>query len=92
MKSLLNPEAGLFDVYSRMVSGRLKIFKSCAKTLEEYRLYRRDEKGKIVKELDHLMDCLRYLVRTGIGIAKANMNTDKIIPPGHYASKMRGVY
>ena len=26
-------------------------------------MYRRDEKGRIIKEHDHLMDCTRYLVR-----------------------------
>jgi hypothetical protein len=32
-------------------------------------MYRRDEKGRIVKENDHLMDCMRYLVRSGIRVA-----------------------
>lgn len=57
-------EAGIFDVYERLTTGRLKVFNTCTKLLEEYRLYRRDEKGKIVKQHDHIMDALRYLVRT----------------------------
>jgi phage terminase large subunit-like protein len=57
-------EAGIFDVYERLTTGRLKVFSTCASLLEEYRLYRRDEKGKIVKQNDHIMDALRYLVRT----------------------------
>lgn len=59
-------EAGIFSVWHRMSTGRLKIFKSLANTLSESRLYRRDEKGKIVKVKDHLMDCLRYLVMSCI--------------------------
>lgn len=57
-------EAGLLEVYERLTSGRLKIFKSLGKTLNEMRLYRRNDKGQIVKEHDHLMDCLRYAVMT----------------------------
>ena len=57
-------EAGLFDVYERLTTGRLKVFSTCTKFLEEYRLYRRDEKGRIVKTNDHIMDAARYLVRT----------------------------
>lgn len=57
-------EAGIFDVYERLTTGRLKVFSTCTKLLEEYRLYRRDEKGRIVKQNDHIMDALRYLVRT----------------------------
>lgn len=53
-------EAGLYEVYVRLTTGRLKIFKSLQNTLMEYRLYRRDEKGMRVKQLDHLMDALRY--------------------------------
>jgi hypothetical protein len=57
-------EAGLFEVWQRLTTGRLKLFTSLAKTAAEIRLYRRDEHGKVVKENDHLMDALRYLVMT----------------------------
>lgn len=63
-------EAGLQEVWERLSSGRLKIFHSCTSTKEEFRLYRRDEKGRVVKVADHLMDCLRYLVMSGILRAK----------------------
>lgn len=62
-------EAGIHAVYRRFVSGRLKIFKSLVAVFEEIRLYRRDENGKIVKENDHLMDCKRYLIMTGLARA-----------------------
>lgn len=55
-------EAGLYAVWERLSTGRLKIFKTMQNTLYEYRGYHRDEKGKIVKEDDHAMDALRYAV------------------------------
>lgn len=57
-------ESGIYEVWQRLSGGGLKIFSCLHNTLAEYRLYRRDEKGKIVKEFDHLMDCMRYLVMT----------------------------
>lgn len=69
-------EAGLFCLYERMTTGRLKVFKTCTAFLYEYRLYRRDEKGKIVKENDHLMDAARYVCFTGVWT------------PGYYADKI----
>lgn len=54
-------EAGIYEVWSRLTSGRLKIFSSCTALLKELVLYHRDEKGKIVKKNDHILDCLRYL-------------------------------
>lgn len=63
-------ESGLYDVWERMSTGRLKVFKSCRNWLDEYRIYRRDDKGKIVKERDHLMDATRYLVKTGLSLAR----------------------
>lgn len=64
-------EAGIFEVYTRMTTGRLKIFRTCQLVIEEMRLYRRDDKGRIVKENDHCMDAMRYLIRSGLGLAVA---------------------
>lgn len=54
-------ESGLYGVWNRMSTGRLKVFKTMSQWLTEFRLYRRDETGKVVKENDHLMDAMRYL-------------------------------
>ena len=58
-------EAGLSTVWELFVGNQLKIFKNLASFWQEFRLYRRDEKGKVVKENDHLMDCLRYAIISG---------------------------
>lgn len=58
--------AGIYEVWTRLSTGRLKIFKSCVSLLGEMRIYRRDENGKIVKENDHACDAMRYLVMSGL--------------------------
>lgn len=63
-------EAGIHAVYQRMVSGRLKIFSSCRNLISELRIYRRNDDGKIIKENDHAMDALRYLIMTGLKMGK----------------------
>lgn len=63
-------ESGLYEVWSRLSTGRLKVFSTLTNWLSEYRLYRRDEKGKVVKANDHLMDATRYLVMSGIALAQ----------------------
>ena len=70
-------ESGLLEVYNRMSTGRLKVFKSLQNFLFEFRLYRRDQKGHIVKANDHLMDALRYLVMSGLDRAKVKPPTEK---------------
>lgn len=62
-------EAGIYATWQRLSAGRIKVFRTCTNWLDEYRRYRRDESGKIVKEDDHLMDATRYLVMTGLGLA-----------------------
>jgi hypothetical protein len=62
-------EAGIFAVYRRLQSARLKAFANLTNLKSERRLYRRDEKGKIVKERDHLMDAERYLIMSGMACA-----------------------
>jgi phage terminase large subunit-like protein len=54
-------EAGLYSTWNRMSTGRMKVFRSMGSWLSEFRLYRRDERGKVVKSNDHLMDAMRYL-------------------------------
>ncbi len=56
-------DAGIHDVYLRLSTGRLKVFATLVNWLAEYRLYRRDKNGKIVKKFDHLMDATRYASR-----------------------------
>lgn len=59
-------ESGIYEVWQRMSTGRLKVFASCQNWRFEFRLYRRDEKGRIVKVNDHAMDDTRYMVMSGI--------------------------
>lgn len=56
-------EAGIYDVFMRLTTGRLKVFSTCLNWFFEYQRYHRDEKGKIAKVDDHLMDATRYLCR-----------------------------
>ncbi len=63
-------EAGLFAVWERLSTGRLKVMSTLQNTRNEFRLYRRDERGKVVKERDHAMDGGRYRSMTK-GIARA---------------------
>lgn len=53
-------EGGIQAVWSLLSSGKLRIFSHLHNFAKEYVLYRRDEKGRIIKEKDHLMDVLRY--------------------------------
>jgi hypothetical protein len=63
-------EAGLVGCWRELSAGRIKIFKHLLRYKEEYRVYRRDEKGKVVKKNDHLMDCKRYLYNSGFDVMK----------------------
>lgn len=63
-------EVGIDAVWAALSSGRLKVMEHLQNWRSEYRLYRRDEKGKIIKKNDHLMDTTRYLVRSGRPVAK----------------------
>lgn len=70
-------ESGIYEVWQRLSTGRLKVFKSMSNWLFEFRLYRRDEKGHIVKSHDHLMDATRYLVMSGLDRAKVKPSEKK---------------
>ena len=63
-------EAGIKAVQDRLSTGRIKVFKTLDRFGAEYRLYRRDENGKIAEKFDLLMDCLRNIVASYRSIAK----------------------
>ena len=67
-----------------MSSGRLKVFASLNNWKAEYRLYRRDEKGKIVKEGDHLMDAMRYNIMSGLDKAGTEPSKHKKPTEPHF--------
>ncbi len=69
-------EAGIHACYQRFVAGRLKIFTTCRNLISEFRIYRRNEDGKIVKENDHALDALRYLIMSGMRVARASPDFD----------------
>lgn len=71
-------ESGLYNVHQRLATGRLKVFKSLRNWLREYRIYRRDEKGHVVKEHDHAMDATRYFIVSGLDLATVPMSGDAL--------------
>lgn len=87
--SRVSVEAGLFEMATRMETGRWKVFSTCPKWLEEYRQYHRDEKGKIVKLMDDLISASRYammMIRFGktgpdraSGVNHARVRRGKVI-------------
>ena len=60
-------EAGIYEVWTRMTTGRLKAFRTLSNWVAEFRFYQRDEKGKVKDgQADHLMDDTRYIVLSGL--------------------------
>lgn len=83
-------EAGIFSVWDRLQSGRLKIFSSCTQTLMEMSMYHRKD-GKVVKTNDHLLDSLRYLVMADQNLWKyqeneTGFNARKVVDMSQYMS------
>jgi hypothetical protein len=56
-------EANILAVFQALSTGKLKVFKSCLPWFEEYRVYRRNENGQVVRQNDHLMAATQYAVK-----------------------------
>lgn len=59
-------DKGIQSVLSRLESGKLKVFNTCQKWLDEFRMYSYDDKEHIIKRNDHLMDATRFGVLSGL--------------------------
>ena len=57
----ISVEAGIMEMYTRMQTKRLKIFKNQDKLLQELRMYHRKD-GKIVAINDDVISAMRYAV------------------------------
>lgn len=77
-------DPGLLEVFQRLSTGRLKVFSTLQNWLSEYRIYRRDDKGKVVKSHDHLMDATRYLIMSGFDVMTIRPNDDEDIRSQSY--------
>lgn len=64
--------AGIMRCYQMFRAGRLKIFNSPETDAlrREIRKYHRNEEGKIVKKDDHACDAMRYLIMSGLDVAR----------------------
>jgi phage terminase large subunit-like protein len=75
-KAINAVESGLYTCWELLSTGRLKVFSNCTYLLSEFRTYRRDEKGNVIKTKDHVMDAWRYAVMTrDIAVVPERVNT-----------------
>ena len=77
-------DIGIDEVYSRLSTGRLKIFSTLQNFFFEYRIYRRNDKGRIVKENDDILDCVRYLMMSGHLVMSTQHDEDEDNNTNHY--------
>ncbi len=70
-------EAGVMTVLERLQQGKLKVFAELDDWWREFRVYRRNGKGRIVKQHDHLMDATRYALVSGLPLATTQPATTR---------------
>lgn len=84
-------ESGILKVHLELSTQQIQVFSTLLNWKAEFSMYRRDEKGKIVKKLDHLMDCTRYLVNTWDDIASIHI-PQRVGPQGGSIADKRAGY
>ena len=75
---------GIVNVKNMLNSGQIKVFNTCTEFRKEYRHYRTDVSGHIIKRNDHLMDDLRYFVLSGFPLLHSGVKE-----PNAEKAKMR---
>lgn len=68
---------GVIEVLEMMREGRIKVFDDLQMWLSEFRMYAYDNKGKPRDKNDHLMDCMRYIVQSGMSHARSKRSKVK---------------
>ncbi|MGL5280363.1 MAG: terminase large subunit domain-containing protein [Plesiomonas shigelloides] len=53
-------EQGIYEIRDRMMKGKFKVLRGNRQFFDEFNQYHRDEKGRIVKTRDDILDAVRY--------------------------------
>jgi phage terminase large subunit-like protein len=69
-------ELAVDSVLERIRTGRFKVFKTCRKFMDEWRGYSRDDKGKINKGRDHLMNALEFVILDGLPMSRTKRQVE----------------
>lgn len=83
-------EAGIFEVWTAITTNRVKVFASLRNWFTEYRMYRRDAKGKVVKKNDHLMDATRYMIASGVNWLRTGPGVVDVTNTSDWAMQFEG--
>lgn len=71
-------ENGIYEIGDLMRKGKFKVFDGLVELMDEIRQYHRDERGKIVKVRDDLLDAVRYAyMMRRFAIQKGEINAPK---------------
>ena len=86
-------DGGITKCKNMLNADAIKVFRSCQEFLKEYRKYRRDLKGNVVKKDDHLVDCLRYFVLSGLPLLElVEHDPDEERQMEQYSQSIRKAY
>ncbi len=86
-------EQGILEIRQRMQMGKFVVFRSCRDFYDEFLQYHRDDKGKIVKVRDDILDAVRYaymMQRYAIPIAELGAGKKKIDIDALHRASARG--
>lgn len=76
-------ESGIYTCWQLMAEGRLKHSRMLVQWRGEMATYHRDDRGRVVKVDDHLLDCMRYLATQGREIARVQAPKGSASAAGH---------
>lgn len=82
-------DAGLQEMLDAMLEGGFKVYSTCQKWIREFRIYRRNDKGVIVKKLDHLLDASRYFWTDGRALMRIRPRVGNAGQQSHMPSTPR---
>ena len=85
-------EQGIYELRQLMQLGKFKVFRGLRAFFDEFNQYHRDDKGRIVKTRDDILDAVRYaymMKRFARPVGGLGVQPKKIMPPKLKTYRMR---